>query len=113
MTTFNFSVHASPKDERWQENFSNDSSPPVLLDLEPYGISGWAAHSVYVYWADEEGIKRHTPDWCLHVAACAHPQLLKFFEACSSAIPSVDLTALISAASKLQGDRFVVRILEY
>ncbi len=113
MTTFDFSLHAAPSDHDWQRRFTNDKCPPTLLDFEPYGISGWAAHSAYVTWADNEEIERHTPDWCLHVAACSRMQLLVLIKAFAKALPQVDEATLSKAVSQFDGEHFVVQIAEF
>ncbi|WP_146139347.1 hypothetical protein [Simplicispira suum] len=113
MTTFDFSLHAAPGEPDWQRRFTNDKCPPTLLEFEAYGISGWAAHSAYVTWADKEKIKRNTPDWCLHVAACSRMQLLVLINAFAKALPQVDEATLFKAVSQLNGEHFVVRIAEF
>jgi hypothetical protein len=113
MTTFDFSIHAAPASKNWHRDFTNDSSELTLLDLQPWGISGWGAHQAFVNWANDERIDRHTPDWCLHVAACSREQLMRFTDACTRNQPIEARDALKSEVSQLPGDRFVIRILEF
>jgi len=113
VTTFDLSIHDAPQGKNSHRSFTNDDAPKLLLDLGKYDIAGWDAHSKYVSWADEERIKRHTPDWCLHVAACSRKQLMRLIEAWATAGSGANGPALRIAAAALIGEKFVIRVLEF
>lgn len=120
MTTFDFSIYKAPPGRNWRTRFQNEPDEDAQLEcvvgnLGTYGIDGWEGFGAFHSWVQNEGIKSYTPDWCLHVAKCSRPQLLRFADTCleRKISSAANHAAFVHAIDPLLGKLFVIQILEF